>query len=132
MGAPIEPWRKVPPRCHDDEPKQRVAECEDPGRRLVVQDTLKPMLDKTTVVGCCARLGAQPHFQRGERAPNAEPGLCHDYRNGGQMRKPEPNGIDPCPGPQVANDDENKAANDKRYDGEMQREHHIGEQLICR
>ena len=43
------------------------------------------------------------------------------------MRKPEPQRIDPAPSSEVANNDEDEASNDECDDGEVQREHHIGE-----
>ena len=73
-------------------------------------------------------LGAQRRFERRERAENTEPGLCHDYCDGGQMREPEPQGVDlPPEEEEVTCNDENEAANDECHDGDVQRENHIGE-----
>ena len=55
------------------------------------------MLDKAAGVGCFLSLGAQPHFERGKRTDNAEPGLGHDDCDCTQMRQPEPQSIDPLP-----------------------------------
>ena len=90
------------------------------------------MLDKAAMVGCCARLRTQPHFDRGERAGGAEPGLCCDDDDSGQVRKPEPQGVDPPPGFEVSDDRQNEAANDERDDEDVEREHHICKQLIRR
>jgi len=127
MCAPIGTWRKVPPHRCNDETEERVDKGEDPRRSLVVQDALQPMLNEAYGIGCCASLGAQPHFERGERADGAEPGLCHNNCDCREVCNPKPQGIDPPPRAKVSNDDEDQAADDERDDDNMQREHHIGE-----
>src|ERR1041385_5675521 len=47
------------------------------------------------------------------------------------MRQSEPVRIDPAPAQQIARDDENEAGDDKRDDGDMQCEHHVGGELIA-
>src|ERR1022692_2591270 len=130
MGAPAEPWRKVPPCCYDDETEQRVAKREDPSWSFVVQDALQPILDEASGVRCCASLGAQPHFEGCERTYGTKPSLCDYNGNGSQMRSPKPQCIYPVPGAQIANDDEDEAADDEHDDGDVQREHYIGQKLI--
>ena len=46
------------------------------------------------------------------------------------MRSPKPQCIYPVPGAQIANDDEDEAADDEHDDGDVQREHYIGQKLI--
>ena len=105
----------------------RIEDGEHPGRSLVIEDALQPMLDKAAGVGWFVGLRTQPHFERRERADNAEPGLCHDDCDCSEMRKPEPQGIDPPPRQEVARDYENQTANDKCDEGKVEREHSIGE-----
>lgn len=130
MGAPVEIGRKVEPCYDDDKPKQRVAQSEDPGWRIVEKDALQPMLDEAPAVGRGTRLGAKPHFKGCERACGTDPGLNHHYRNGSQMCKPKPRCIHPIPGAQIANDDADQPADNEHDDGDVQCEHQIGEKLV--
>src|SRR3990172_5730127 len=76
------------------------------------------------------RLSAQPHLDGGQRAHHANPGLGDYYGDSRQVRKPEPQCIHPLPGSQIADEDEDQSPDDEHDDGEMQRQYHIGEQLI--
>ena len=132
IAVAIGVWWKVPPRCDDEKPKERVAESEHPGWSLVVQETLKPVLDEAASVGSCPCLRSQPHLERCEWADGTEPCLCNDHGDSRQVSKPEPQGIDPPPGTEVADDREHEPANDERDGGEVQCEHRICQQLIWR
>ena len=88
------------------------------------------MLDEAATVGCCLSFGTQPIFQRREGAGDVQPGFRDDDHDSAQMREPEPDAIDLSPPPEVADDDEHKAANDERDKREVQRQHDIREHLI--
>ena len=83
------------------------------------------MLDEAAAVGCRAGLRTQPHFESCERTSDAQPNLCYDNRDSAQMCEPEPKGVDPMPTSKVADDDENKTANDEHNKGEVQCKHEI-------
>jgi len=78
------------------------------------------MLNETAGVSCSMSVFPQPHFKRREWTNKPEPGLSHDYYDCTQMRNPEPQGVDPPPPEEVANDHCNEAANDKRDEGYVQ------------
>jgi hypothetical protein len=88
------------------------------------------MLDEAAAVACRKGLRAQPHFKKCEGAGGSEPSLCYDDGDGNQVREAEPQRVDPAPGAEVADDRENKASDDERDDGEVEREHRIREQLV--
>ena len=123
-------WRKVPPHCKDKQTEDRIAKREHPAWSFVVQQLLEPMLDKATAVCCSLSLPTQPHFKRGERTSDAKPCLCCDERDGAQVRKPEPQVVDPAPIAQIADDDEHEANDNECNNCGMQRERDIRKQLI--
>lgn len=118
----------MPPGQHDGQPEQGVRQDENPGWHIVVEKPMQPVADKAAAVGWRPGLLAQPHLQGGERADGAEPGLGGDDRDGGQVRQPEPQAIDPAPTAPVAEEDDHQAANHKESNGKMQHEHHIGKE----
>jgi hypothetical protein len=63
-----------------------------------------------------------------KRAGDAEPGLRHDHRDGGQVRGPKPPPIDPPPVQPVAGHDECQSADVEHDDGQVRQQHRIGKQ----
>src|SRR5678815_4672101 len=105
--------RKVPPGGEHEAGENAVPENEYPRRSAVVQQALKPMLDEPSVVRLLAALRAKPHFKSRQRADQPEPRFGRDHEDCREMRDAEPDVVDPAPAPEVADDGENEAENDK-------------------
>lgn len=124
--------RKVPPSGEHEQAKDRVDKAEHPGRRVVVQELLQPVLNEPATVCLCAGLRAQPHFKCCERARDTKPCFCHNSGDGNEMRQPEPEAIDPTPALEISKDDKNQASHDKSRNGDVQDEHGVGKELALR
>ena len=122
--------REDQPCFSDEQTKDRVAEYEHSARGIVIQQLLNPMLDEAATVGFRRGFGTQPIFQRREGAGDVQPGFRDDDHDSAQMREPQSDAIYQSPPPEVADDDEHKAANDERDKREVQRKHGIREHLI--
>lgn len=78
-----------PPTRDDGEGEEAVTNGEDPERRVEEEDLLQPVGDKGALIGGVARFLAEEHFQGGERADDAEPGLDDDKADGGEVAETE-------------------------------------------
>ena len=130
IAAPVPLRRKVPPSGDHQQPEDCVCEREDPERSLVEEDALDPVLDEALAVGGRTGPHAKPGFQCCERAELAKPGLRHDYSDGCDMRKPEPQTVHPPPTGHVSCDDKHQAADDEQHDAEVKQKHYVGKELV--
>src|SRR5437762_11335653 len=90
-------WRKVPPGCDDQQAKERIGKNEHPRGSLVVQQPVQPVLYETAAVDLGIGFHPEPHFERGKRASDSEPGLQNDDGDSAQVSEPEPELVDPLP-----------------------------------
>jgi len=123
-------WGKAPPRGGDEQPEDGVCGGKDPGWRLVEENSPHPVFDEALVIGTPARLGAKPRLQCGQRAGDVQPGLRHHNRDGRQVRKAEPQAVDPGPADQVADDNEHEAPDNEHHDAEVQQQHGVRQKLV--
>ncbi len=72
-------WRPTPPSSHNSEGKQGVGQSKNPGRSLVEHHAMHPVLSEAALVHTLPRLHAQPVFERGKRAFNAQPTFNNDH-----------------------------------------------------
>ena len=128
INAPTEVWREVPPRGENEQAEHRVRRGENPWRRTVVEQLLKPMLDEPAAVQRHPSARPEPHFERGERTFEAEPGLRYDDRYGSNVSDPKPGVVDPTPAGEIAADDQQYPGNDKRGNAEVNHQHGVGEE----
>ena len=83
------------------------------------------MLDEALLVGRFAGLDAQPRLEGCERTVLPKPGL-NDYNGYSyQMRQSEPQVVDPTPTQPIADQDNEKPANDEEHNSEVDGEHCI-------
>src|SRR5438093_12966291 len=97
-------WRKVPPGCDDQQAKERIGKNESPGRSLVVEQPVQPVLYEAAAVDLGIGFHPEPHFERGERAGDSEPRLKNDDSNSAQVSESKPELVDPLPVTKIADD----------------------------
>ena len=114
--------RENPPNQPNQHTKTRVDRREDPGRCLIEQDHLYPVLDKAGLIGQLTRLKPEPGLKSCERTGPAKPRLNHYEADGQQMRISKGASVDPSPTSQIANNDEDQAAYHEKNDGEVQQQ----------
>mgnify|MGYP007034367109 CR=1 FL=1 len=108
------PRTNVIPADRNHGSEQRVAEHEDPGRRLVVQQSLKPVSDERSGVGRIARALSQSCLDRGQRTQHAKPGLQHNDSDCQEVSQPEPGVAYPRPVQRGTAKYQQKAENDEQ------------------
>lgn len=97
LGAGVSLRRKIPPRRDHEQTEHRVGGNEHPEWRLVVQKALNPVFNEARAVGDLPCLLAQPRLQNRQRAKFPEPGLCDYDADRCDVRKAEPQVVDPAP-----------------------------------
>src|SRR4051794_13083296 len=102
MSATLEVRRKVPPGGEHGQSENRVHRHEHPGRSAVVEQLSKPVFDEAAAVRRYATASTQPHFQRGERTDEAQPGLRDDDSDGCKVSDPKPGVVHPLPACEIA------------------------------
>lgn len=118
-------WRPPPPSHHNSEGKQGVSEGEYPTGCLVKEYAMHPVLNEAAKVYALPRLNAQPVFQGGEGAFNAQPAFSNHDANCQQVQCSKPPAIDPPPMHSVAHCDQQQARDNEQHDGEMNQQHRV-------
>ena len=128
MNVTLEAWRKVPPGSEHGRGEQGVHRNEHPRRRAVVEQLLKPVLDEAAAIRRLASANTQPHFERGERTNEAEPGLGDDDSYGRDMSDAKPSVVHPAPMLEIADDGKRQPCDDECSDANVYNQHGVREQ----
>ena len=122
--------RKTPPGSEHQEPEHCVCEHENPGRRLVEENSLYPVLDETLAVARRTSPHTEPGFNGCERTDLTQPCLRDNDPDGCKVCKAKPKAIHPVPTATVSCYDGHQPSDDEQDDDEVQHENSIGKTLI--
>lgn len=100
------PRAELYPATNNGEAEHRIAYSKDPGRRFIIDQSLKPMRDERAAIGRVASSLAKRHLQCGQWTDNSEPRLNYDEPDADKMQNSKPRISNPVPAAESAKEDQ--------------------------
>ena len=116
---------ELQPTSDYSQTKQRVTDSEDPRRRFIIEQLLKPVGHKRAGVGFFACSLTKGHFQGGQWTNKPQPRLGHHERDRREMGGPEPWISNPVPTATPAKKEQEQADNYERHEGGVRKENDV-------